>query len=222
MSRPVSTTHDAAEFVRRAGLWCMVGGAVAAVGAVVTATVPASVPASELSYPYAPTVFRVTEVIWTVSHALMFVGTLGLARSGAVGTSRAGRVGVRIALVGMALIAVIELAFVFVATEAADATPAVVLDSAIGMATVLAALGFVLAGVATLRADVWQGWQRLVPLLCGLFVLVVFIPVLVIEPDLFLWPVAGWSACFVLLGMALHQHTVAPRRVSPLNEGADL
>lgn len=201
----VSVTHDAGRFVRRAGLWCIVGGAIAAVGATVTATIPSSVPASDLSYPYSPTVFRVTEVIWTVSHVLTFVGTLGLARSGAVGTSRAGQIGVRIALVGMALIAVIELAFAFFATETVEATPAVVLDSAIGMATILAAVGFVIAGSATLRTRRWHGWRRFTPLLCGLFVLVAFLPVIAIQPDLFLWPVAGWSACFVLLGLALYR-----------------
>lgn len=206
-----AATLDTAQFVRRAGLWCILGGVIAAVGATVTATISSSVPATELSYPYTPAVFRITEVIWTASHVMMFVGTLGLARSGATGDSNAGRVGVRIALVGMALIALVELGFAFFATEPEDATPAVVLDSAIGMATVLAAFGFVLVGVATIRTDRWRGWYRFTPLLCGVYVFVVFIPILVIQPDLFLWPVAGWSACFVLLGLALYQQTADGR-----------
>jgi len=55
------------------------------------------------------------------------------------------------------------------------------------------------------RAGIWHGWQRFIPLLCGLFVFFVFIPITFTQPDLFLWPVAGWSACFVPLGIALYQ-----------------
>jgi hypothetical protein len=66
---------------------------VATVGATVTATVPPSVPAADLSYPYTPVVFQITEVVWTITHVLTFLGALALARSGLVGVSRLGRTG---------------------------------------------------------------------------------------------------------------------------------
>lgn len=195
-------------FIRNAAAACVVGGLIATVGAIVTATVPASVPATQLSYPYTPTVFRMTELTWTLAHLLMFIGTIGLARSGAIGAAGGGRVGLRIALVGMALIVPAELAFAFVPTVDADSATAAVLETAIGMATLLAGIGFTIAGVAVLKAGVWTGWERFAPLLCGAFVLVVLIPVITVLPDLFLWPIAGWSACFIALGAAIHNQDV--------------
>jgi hypothetical protein len=196
-------------FVRSAGLWCIVGGAIAATGAI-AGTIPSSVPVTNLSYPYTPAVYPITEVIWSVSHLLMFIGTLGLFRSGVVGESRLGRVGLWIALVGMALIVPSELGFAFFPTATMDSMPVMILSTAIGLATMVASLGFILAGIATLRERRWQGWQRFTPLLCGLFAFVVLIPVLVIRPELLVWPIAGWSACFIPLGLALYrQHSTS-------------
>ena len=192
-------------FVRNAGILCIAGALIATVGATATATINTSVPAADLSYPYTPAVFRVTEVIWTVAHMLMFVGTLGLARSGLADTSGLAWTGLRIALVGMALIVPFELGFAFFATAADESTPSAVLGTGIGLSTMVAALGFTLAGIAALRAGLWRGWGRFTPLLCGLFIFFVFLPIQIIRPAAFLWPVAGWSACFVLLGLALYQ-----------------
>jgi hypothetical protein len=49
------------------------------------------------------------------------------------------------------------------------------------------------------------------------FVLAVLIPVINGFPDLFLWPIAAWSACFVLLGLALRGQEA--RRAEPLAVG---
>lgn len=205
---------DSARFIRAAGLSCIVGGLVTAIGAVVTATITSSVPATDLSSPYTPGTFRVTQVIWAIGHALMFLGTLGLARSDAAGTSRLGRVGLGVALTGMALIVPCQLGFAFAATETAESTPGLILSSAIGLATMVAALGFLLAGGAMLRAGRWQGWRRFSPLLCGLVPFVALLPTLVFAPDYFLWPLAAWSACFVLLGLALYQQHSEPHHAS--------
>lgn len=192
-------------FVRAAGLMCLTGGIVVAVGAIVSATIPTSVPTTATSYPFTSEVFRFTQVLWATCHVLTFLGTLGFARSGAVGPSRLGRVGLWLALAGMALVAPLELGFIPFATVTTDSTPGMILSSAIGIATTVAGLGFVLAGIAVLRARRWHGWHRAIPLLCGLVVFVVLTPILAIRPDLFLWPIAAWSLCLALLGLALYQ-----------------
>lgn len=207
-----ATTHpiaDDARFIRTAGLWCIVGAVIAAVGATVSGIIPSSVPTTDLSYPYARTVYSITQVIWAISQVLMLLGTFGLARSGAVGTSRLGQVGLWIAPIGMALIALFDVGFAFFPTVAADSTPAMILSSAIGLGSTLAGLGFVLTGFAVLQAGRWQGWHRFTPLLCGLYVFIVLTPVLVALPGLFFWGIAGWSACFILLGLALYQQRTA-------------
>jgi hypothetical protein len=192
-------------FIRTAGHGCIAGGLIAASGAIITATLPSAVPTTNVSSPYTPGVFRATEVLWTIAHLLMLIGTIGFARSGAVGSARLGRIGNGIAILGMALIVPCELGYAFFATAVEDSPGKKFLDSAIGMATMVAAIGFLLTGIAVLRAGRWQGWQRFVPLLCGAFVFVVVMPIVFTLPDLFLWPVAGWSACFVPLGIALYQ-----------------
>ena len=197
---------DTASSTRKMGIWCTVGALVATVGAAVTATISSSVPADQLSHPYSPDVFRITEIAWTVSHVLMWLGTLGLARTGVAGTSRVGRVGIRVALVGMGLIVPAEIGFAFFAESSIESGPVVALDTLIGVATLLAAIGFTVAGVAVLRGRAWEGWQRFTPLLCGLTVFFVFLPILVVSPDDFLWGVAAWSACFIPLGFAVAQH----------------
>lgn len=192
-------------FVRAAGMWCIAGGLLAAIGASVTASLPSVVPPDAISAPYTPGVFRVTEVIWTVAHVLMLIGTIGFARSGAIGSSRLGGIGNRIALVGMALIVPCELGYAFFATAVEGSTAVMFLDSAIGLASMIAGLGYLLAGIAVLRAGRWQGWRRFIPLLCGVFVFVALLPITFALPDLFLWPIAGWSLCFAPLGIALYQ-----------------
>jgi hypothetical protein len=148
-------------FVRSAGLWCIAGGIIAVVGATVTATIPSSVPSTDLSYLYTPTVFRFTQALWAISYMLMFVGTLGLTRSGAAGGSRLGRIGLGMALVGLVVIVLCNVGFAFFANATDEDTPVVILDSVIGMASMLTALGFVVTGIAVLRSGVGRDGNAL-------------------------------------------------------------
>ncbi len=189
--------------LRTAGLLCAAGGIIATVGATVTANWSTSVSPDDLSYPFSPGAFRLTELLWTLTHVLTLCGAIGLARSGLVGRSRLGSVGLWITLAGMALLVPCELAFAFVADVAEDSGTSVALGSAIGLAATLAGVGFLLAGIATVRNRVWAGWGRWTPLLCGGFVIAVLLPVQAVRPSIFLWPIAGWNACLVLFGLAL-------------------
>jgi hypothetical protein len=51
------------------------------------------------------------------------------------------------------------------------------------------------------------------PLICGLSVLVVLPAVVAIDSDIFFWPIAGWNLCLAALGLALvdanHRDTAA-------------
>jgi hypothetical protein len=196
---------DTARSLRTAGLLCAIGGGIMAIGGVVTAMISSSVPATSVSYPLTPAAFRITEVTWAICHVLLFLGTLGFARANAVGPGLLGRIGLGLALVGMALIVPCQLGFALYATATTDSTPGMILSTTIGLATMVAALGFLLAGIAVLRARHWQGWRRYTPLLCGLVALVGLVPVLAIVPDLFFWLLAAWYASFVPFGLALYQ-----------------
>jgi hypothetical protein len=212
------TTHrpaapgSAGPSLRVSGLLCIAGAVIAAVGATVEGTVTPAVSSADLSFPFEPTTFRLTEVLWALTHLLTLVGVLGLARSGLVGRSRLGSAGLRTTAVGMALLVPGELAFAAAADVAADSTTAVVLGSAMGLAATLTGVGFVLTGAATLREGTWTGWGRWTPLLCGMFVIAVLLPVQALRPSAFLWPIAGWNVCLALFGLALAGAAVSGSR----------
>ena len=69
-----------------------------------------------------------------------------------------------------------------------------------GLATILATVGMLLLGVATLREGHWEDWRRFAPLLCGLVVLVL-VPIQLTSA---LWLGVGvYGLCFAALGVAL-------------------
>jgi hypothetical protein len=191
-------------FLRLAGLLCAVGALIAVVGATTTAVIHTSVSPDDLSYPFRPSTFRLTEVLWTITHVLTLMGAIGLARSGLAGSSRLGRTGVALTVTAMALLIPSELSFAFAAHAGEDSSISNALGTVIGVVATLAGVGFTLAGIAVLRERRWSGPGRWSPLLCGLFVIVVLVPVQAIHPAIFLWPIAGWNACLGLLGLALY------------------
>jgi hypothetical protein len=200
---PATPTTPARAGLRTAGAWCLVGGVIGVVGAGMSAVIPTSVSPARLSYPFTPGVFQLTEVLWTITHVLTLIGVIALARSGLVGSARLARLGLPITLVGMALLVPTELGFAFIADAAEDSTASMVSGTAIGLAATVAGVGFVLAGVATLRRGSWTGWGRWTPLACGLWVILVLLPVQGLWPSLFLWTIAGWSVCLSILSSAL-------------------
>jgi hypothetical protein len=189
--------------LRTAGFICFAGGVIGAVGATVVAGMHGSVSPEAVSYPLTPRTFRFAEVLWTLAHVMTLIGVIGLARYGRPPVARIGRVGVVITLIGMSLMVPTELGFAFIAHSADDSTEANVLSTAIGVAAILSGIGFLLLGTAILRQRSWPAPGRFAPILCGVFVLAVLVPVQAIRPSIFLWPIAGWSVCLALLGLAL-------------------
>jgi hypothetical protein len=195
--------HGVRSPLRRDGLLCVTGAVISSVGAVVTAAIHTSVSSGRESFPWTPGVSQLLQTLWAIASLLVLVGVIGLARSGLVGVSKLGRIGIRSALVAMTLLVPCELSFVFVAHSATHSTASSTLGATIGVVAALCGIGFAITGVATLRERSWTGWGRYTPLLCGVFVLVVLIPVQAIRPSIFAWPIAGWNVCLALLGSAL-------------------
>lgn len=199
-------------FVRTSGLYCVIGAAVAAGGAIWLSVAPSSVSPDRVSFPVTPAVFRFTEVLWTLTHVLVLLGVIGMAWSGLVGLARSGRIGAWVAVAGMALLVPAELGYVFAANAAEGSGVDNALSGVFGVAVPVAGIGLILAGAATLRAGRWLGPGRYAPLLCGVLAFVLIV-VQVARPSIFLWGIAMWNLAFIWYGWALRQAARQPEAV---------
>ena len=130
----------------------------------------------------------------TAVAALLLVGAVAaLNRSGATGNGRAARIGLAATAVGWVTIAA---ALVVSQLRGEDATALYI------VATLLHFTGMVTAGVAVVRAGVWTGWRRWTPLLCGVYAGAAS-PLFALPGTPGYLAVAGWGACWLLLGAAL-------------------
>jgi hypothetical protein len=158
--------------IRRAGLLGAAGGALTVIAGLVVQGIvqPASDVSDELwSYPWSSGALVPVSLVYAVFHALIFIGILGYARSGVAGPGRGARVGTVIALIGTAVLAVAELLSIPIADQRMDDTGAGLVGACFGLGSLLSAIGFIVAGVATVRAARWDGWRRFVPLATGIW-----------------------------------------------------
>jgi hypothetical protein len=202
--------------LRRAGVIGVAGGALTAVsGLVVEAIVkPASDVSDDMwSYPWSGGAFVAACVLYAVFHALVFVGVLGYARSGAAGPGRGARIGTGTALIGTAVLFAAELLSIPIADQRVDDTGAGLVGACFGLGSFLSAIGFIAAGVATMRAAHWDGWRRYVPLATGAWLMaLVFLAMTPLLPI----GVALYGVLIAALGVALvTQPTPTPSAVRP-------
>lgn len=128
-----------------------------------------------------------------VAAVLLVGGPVGLGLARVAGGGRTARLGLGAAAAGWVAVAAAQV----VSTAAhQDATLLFVVASAVLFG------GMSVSGLAVLRAGVWRGWCRWAPLLCALYLL----------PTSSLFgrgdalaelAVAGWAACWIVLGAAL-------------------
>jgi hypothetical protein len=129
-----------------------------------------------------------------ISHLLLLVGIVGLARSGAARRGPAAGTGIALTLLGLVVLTVAEF------------TATVNMDTAVlfyGSATLALTLGLILTGVAVLRAGHWTGWKRFTPLACGLFIPLVLLPAFALPGYASNYAIGIWSVCWLLLGLSL-------------------
>lgn len=189
MSVGKSTTLESSNFVRTAGLWCTIGALIGIGIGLKEALAPTQ---------WGTTMFVVMQVVALVANALVFWGVIGLARSGVAGANWLAKIGIGLALFASALFLPLEL-YIIANLEVGGML--------LGISAMLQGMGLLLAGIAVIRAGHWRGWQRWMPLLCGLYTFLVLIPALAMSPDGYnAWALIGWQIPFALLGLALYQH----------------
>ena len=195
-----------------AGVACVLGAVVLTLGGVATQVVAAGTPVSDKvwHYPWQSGTFVAITILFAVAQALLVGGVVGLRRSGAAGPGRTARAGLALAVMGTAVIVVGHLVSIPVRDQPVDDVGAVAAGLVFFLGTVLSAVGFLLAGAATLRTTRWRDAWRFIPLAAGVWAAAMlglqFTPFLPTAAAVF-------TAFFVALGIALMRPStsVAPR-----------
>ena len=195
-------TRTKIDSLRAEGIACIVGAAVLIVLAIGTQVAQASTRVSkhQWSYPWSTGTSITFYLFAAGSELLLAFGVLGLLRGSVAGTTRAARLGLWVALVATGLIVVGHLGSIPARDELVDDGWPRVLEGVFALGTVLTAIGFLVAGRATIRAGIWRDWRRFTPLAIGGWSAVLiglqFTPVLPTA-------VAVYGLCFLALGVAL-------------------
>ena len=206
-------TTPKTESLRTAAISCIVGAAATTLGGIAVQGIvqPATtVSDHRWSYPWSSGALVPISLLWASLHVLIFVGLLGFARSGLAGPSRSARLGTTLALVGTVLLFVGELSSILVRDQRTDDTGAAIVGGIFAAAILLTAVGFLAAGVATVRTRLWHGWRRFTPLAAALVSFALLgLNVTKALPT----GVAVYGLCLLALGFALYtQPTPQPEK----------
>ena len=150
--------------------------------------------------------FRAWLAALVFMQALLLVGVVGLARSGATGEGWLGRIGLGIAVLGRTTFVLAEVHNLAKGNDDSPLLPLGALSTGIGMT---------LVGIAVLRARRWGGWRRPIPLLAGLYPFVAMFPLLAITGQPPLPMIMLWGLPWLLLGLALHAEAGAAGTEQP-------
>lgn len=149
------------------------------------------------------------EPAWgSLAQAAIHIGELAvviaLAGAGVIAGRRAGWAGLVLAAVGQVLLVVAELVY--------PGSPDLG-DALFGTGPLLSGIGMLTTGVVVLRARVWRGWQRPLPLLVGVWILVPTTPVLILTggpPDpLALAMIVVWDVLWAMIGVVVFSAAAA-------------
>lgn len=198
------TTALSARRLDTIGFVGVVTGVVGILSAALMLAWPAEVSPDVLSYPFTVDGFRTIQTWFFVHHIGLDVLAVGFALSAGLGTSRVASVGAWLAVLGLLGLTGMELFAIQFAEWNAVAANQGTMGAGYGMTTSLVGLGMLIAGVGVLRARVWTGWWRFVPLLIGVTHFVVVTPAIFSNGYVVArLAIAMWMALFGALGWCL-------------------
>jgi hypothetical protein len=191
------------------GGWiCIAGAAIGIASGLYTGFISPRVGTDRYSYPYAPTGYVVSQVVFALNHVMLLAGIVALVRV-APASGRSWRAGIRITVAGLVLLTACELWGLAYTHSATAATGPGVLGAAYGVATLLIGAGLILIGAAVIRERQWRGWRRVTPLIGGIAVFVIVLPG-VFGPFLAgRLAITAWMFFWAVLGVALTARTQA-------------
>ena len=199
-TRPAAA-HDRPEALRRCGVVTVAAGVLGAACAVAVLLAPPMVPTARFSYPFDTTWFVLSQVVFALQHVAMLAGVAGL-RALVPPTGRSLRLGLLLAAAALVLLTVCELVALLASEAEEGSCTAAAAATAYGPPTLLAGLGFLLAGWSVARRRLLP-WGRWVPFVCGAWVPVVLLPALGGPLAAGRLALGGWMVLYALLGVGL-------------------
>jgi hypothetical protein len=190
--------------LRNLGITCAASGIIGVAIGIVTLSYPAAVASDRWSYPFGATAQWIVSVLLAITHLLTLAGFLGVVAARPFDRSRAAVVGLWVAIAGYAILAVCELLSGAVGTQRSDSSAANAVSGAFGVATLLAAVGSIVAGIVIVRRRGLRsiGWSMVMWSGIALVVLVTPANIAGNEP-VTITALIVWSLTFVPLGQAL-------------------
>ncbi len=195
---------DARPQLQAMGTACVVSGGLGLVAGVVTLAYPAAVPEEQWSYPFTFAVGLAMGVGLAITHVLTLLGVRALQLTVADEGRRAAQAGLWVALTGFALLAGCELASGLIGRAALEDAGAQGLSSAFGVASLMTAMGSIIAGAVIRRGRAAAAAPWL--LASGIAMIVLVTPANISgNPTFRMVALMLWSLCFVGLGLAVRR-----------------
>lgn len=190
MAGRVETHRSTSRFVGYAAPLLIAAGTVqAAIGVATSTLVP------ELARP-GTEAFYASGAILTVAHGMLVLAFVALAATDVAGRGWLGRIGYGLTFLGlMSLVLGESLLRVDFNTG----------NGFFGLSVPASAAGLIVLGVAVVLAHRWTGWRRVSVLICGLYIPVILIPAFILAAGPSFAALAGWSVCFLLVGLAARE-----------------
>jgi hypothetical protein len=202
-----STASSVRPWVPTAGGWCLAAGLVGVAQAALLLAWPTQVSVERFSYPFTSSSFVVAQATFALQHIPLLIGVAALGSLPLVRASRSARIGVIAAVVGLALLALLEVIAMSAYGVAEHSPRGNLIENAYAAPVLLVGLGLTVAGVALLRRgrDAWTGarWMPWLVLALGVYVFFPLSPAISGSFTAGRLGIAGWMLLYALLGYGL-------------------
>lgn len=191
------------------GAACLASGVLGVVAGLVTLLYSPAVSSDQWSYPFSTTTQWVVSIGLAITHALSAVGFLGVLRARPYGDHHAAAVTLRIAVAGFAMLSIAELLSGAIGARDVDSGAAAWVGAIFGVASLMTALGGLVAGVVIVRTRLWTGVGAWMVLASAVVMLALVTPANVNGSVVFrTLALVLWSLTFLPLGRTLSRSTV--------------
>ena len=188
---------------RAAAMACVAAGLLGAASGIYLAVIDPQVPDTRFSYPLSAGAFVAIQLWFVVQHLGLIAGVQALWAAGWAGQGRLARTGLWLTQAGLVVLTITEAYAVRAAESAYPGPHTGTLDVLYGSSTIASGIGFVLLGLAVLRAGVATDAARWLPLVMGVWVFVPMTPAIMLGHVPARLSITAWMLLFAALGYAL-------------------